>query len=157
MTDCLAVILGKGLSIVAVKVSWDKALWVSRVMLGWWSENGRLLSSHWVRDCMGVVQVLDMPLWVNNAFHFWWHRGRLHICCSGLPGNCALWVNCFTWQMVLKWLFVIDTGEDSAWSLFRSARRQNSLSKKSLLRRLSWNSCSSVHLHCSVLPGDRAS
>ena len=35
----------------------------------------------------------------------------------------------FTKKMVLKWPFLIDTGEDPAYSLFMSADTKNSLSQ----------------------------
>ena len=76
----------------------------------------------------------DRALWVSSSLHgccleiaiCWWFWRILHVHCSVLPGHRALWADHFTWKMVWKWLFIGNTWEDPAHSLFKSSRIQNS-------------------------------
>ena len=105
-----------------------------------------------------------------------WHYGRLHIACSDLLGDLSSsrgrdlaqsplrspGTELLTWKMVLKSLFAGDTEEETLHIYYSGLPGHSSLSQYSFPGRWSWNGHSSgtlgktLHIHCSVLLGERA-
>ena len=75
------VTLGKILYKVIVQVSWDRELWVDRVILKILSWNGKQLSEDW-GDCMFIVDVFwQIDHWVGTVLleRWSWNRRSLNI------------------------------------------------------------------------------
>ena len=122
---------------VADEVSQGRALLVSRVLLWRWFEiEGHLVVTLGKRICMIAYEVFQDKLfeWVEcylkggleMATYSWhWGKDSIHSLFRSPRRQISSSQLSSTQKMLLKWLFISDTGEDSTHLLFSSPGRQS--------------------------------